>query len=79
MVEQSLSNIALYEHQCLENIQKLNRYAGGCDDQQQCIAIIEAAMVSITDQTSDNIPMSNIMIVPENIKQYKKITPYSST
>ena len=34
-VYQSLSKIALYEHRCLENINKLYKYAGRCDDQQQ--------------------------------------------
>ena len=33
-VDQSLSNSALYEHRCLENIQKIYKSDGKCDDQQ---------------------------------------------
>ena len=41
-----LSNSDLYEHRCLENIKKLYKSAGKCDDQHQSKSIIEAAMVS---------------------------------
>ena len=58
------SNKALDEYQCLENINRLYRYDVRCDDQQQCIAIIEAAMVSLTALISDNSIISMIMCVP---------------
>ena len=45
-IHPSLSNNALYEHKCLENIKKLYKQAGKCDDQQQFKDIIETAMVS---------------------------------
>ena len=34
-VDQSLSNSSMYEHICLENIKKLYKSAGKCDDQQK--------------------------------------------
>ena len=33
--DQSLSNSAMYEHICLENIKKLYKSSGKFDDQQQ--------------------------------------------
>ena len=48
----------------MENINRLYRYDVRCDDQQQCIAIIEAAMVSLTALISDNSIISMIMCVP---------------
>ena len=44
----SLSKNAIYEQKCLENIKKLYKQAGKCDDHQQLKDIIEAAMVSTT-------------------------------
>ena len=43
-----LSNNAIYEHKCVENIKKLHKQAVKCDNQQQLKDIIEAAMVSTT-------------------------------
>ena len=34
-VDQSLSNFALYEHKCLENIKNLHKTSGRCDYQQK--------------------------------------------
>ena len=34
-IEQSLINNAIYEHKCLENIKKLYKQAGKCDDHRQ--------------------------------------------
>ena len=45
-MKQVLSNSAMYEHRCLENIKSLYKYAGKHDNRQQYKAIIEAAMVS---------------------------------
>ena len=57
-VYQSLSNSALYEHICLENIKKLYKSSGKCDDQQQYKAILEASMVSTTDLFTGNSSIS---------------------
>ena len=48
-IDQSLSNNAIYEHKCLENIKKIYKQAGQCDDQQQFKYILEAGMVSIPE------------------------------
>ena len=45
-IDQYLSNNARYEHTILENIKKLYKQDGKCDDQQQFKDILEAAMVS---------------------------------
>ena len=57
-VYQLLSNSAIYEHRCLENIKKLYKYYGKCDDKKQYKAIIEAEMVSNNEAFTDNNPMS---------------------
>ena len=59
-VDQNLSNIAMYEHTCLENIKKLYKSAGKWDYQQHYKALIESAMFYNTDGFVDNSPMSNI-------------------
>ena len=41
-VDQSLSNSEMYEHTCLENIKKLYKSVGKCDEKQQCKTINEA-------------------------------------
>ena len=45
-IDQSLSNNALYEHKCLENIKKLYRYARKCEYQKQFKDILEATIIS---------------------------------
>ena len=45
-IDQYLSNNAIYEHKCLENIKKLYKQAGKCGGHQQLKDIVEAAMVS---------------------------------
>ena len=41
-IEQSLSNNALYEQKCLQNINNLYKHTGKCDNQQQFKDILEA-------------------------------------
>ena len=48
----------MYEHRCLENINKLYTSAGKCDDQLKFKAIIEALMVSTTNWFTDRSQMS---------------------
>ena len=47
-IHPSLSNNAIYEHKCLENIKKIYKQAGKCDNQQQFKDILEADMVFTT-------------------------------
>ena len=55
-IEQYLSNSALFEHRFLQNINKLYKHAGKCDDQQQFKDILEAAMVSTPEGFTNNSP-----------------------
>ena len=55
--DQSLSNSAMYEHRCLENIKKLYKNSVKCDNQQQKKEIIEAEMVSTPEGFTDNSPI----------------------
>ena len=48
----------MYGHRCLENIKKLYKSAGKCDDQQQYKGIIESEMVSTPKGFTDNSPIS---------------------
>ena len=57
-IDSSLSNNAIYEHKCIENIKKFYKQAGKFDDQQQFKDILEAAMVSTPEGLIDNIPIS---------------------
>ena len=51
-IDESLSNNAIYEHKCLENIKKVYKQAGNCDDQQQLKDVLGATMVEgFTDNT----------------------------
>ena len=61
-----LSNNAIYEHKCLENIKKLYKQDGKCDNQQQFKDIIEAAMVSTPKGFTGNSPMSPSTSSPVN-------------
>ena len=63
-IDQSLSNSALFEHICLQNINKLYKYARKCDDQQQLKYILEAAIVSNPEGSTKNSPRSPMTQTP---------------
>ena len=63
-VDQSLSNIALYKHICLENIKTLYKLTRKCDYQHQYKAITKAAMVYTTEGFNDNTPISSGPYIP---------------
>ena len=54
----SLSNSKFFEHVCLEDINKLYKIEGKFDDQQQCKAMIETALVSTPEWCNDKIPIT---------------------
>ena len=54
----SLSNNAIYEHKCLENIKTLYKQAGKCDDQKKSKNILESAMVYNPEVFTNNSPIS---------------------
>ena len=60
-VDQLLSNSDLEEHRCLENIKKLYKSAGKCDNQSQYNSIINSTMVSTYDILIENIPLGVVM------------------
>ena len=53
-IDQSLSKNAIFEQKCLQNINKLYKHAGKCDNQQKFKDILEAAMVSTTELFTNN-------------------------
>ena len=55
-IDQSLSNNALFEHKCLQNIKKLYNHAGKCEDQQQLKGIIEAAWFLLLKDSPITVP-----------------------
>ena len=63
-IEQSLSNNYLYEKKCLENIKKLYKQAGKCDDQKKFKDILEDDMVSTPEGFTDDIPISPMTPTP---------------
>ena len=65
-VEPLLISSDLYEHICLENIKKLQKSIGKCENQQQYKAILGAAMVSTPELLMDNSPMSLSTSTPVN-------------
>ena len=71
-INPSLSNNAIYEHKYLENIKKLYKQSGKCDDQQQFKDILEAAMVSTPEGFTFNSPISPINPTPVNTPSAQK-------
>ena len=58
VIDQFLSNCAMYEHRCVENIKKIYTSAVKCNYQLQFKAILEASIVSACERLIDNSPMS---------------------
>ena len=52
-----MSNSAIFQHRFLQNINKLYKHSGKCDDQQQLKDILEDAVVSITEGLINNSPI----------------------
>ena len=67
VIDPSLSNNAIYEHKCIENIKKIYKQAGKCDYQKQFKDIIEANMVSTPELFTNNSPIS-----PMTSRPFKK-------
>ena len=63
-----LSNSETYGYICLENIKKLYKSAGKCDDQQQYKDIIKSAMVYNPEVFIEKIPMSPCQSVSVKIQ-----------
>ena len=63
-INQSLSNNDIFEHKCLQNIKKVYKHTGKCDNQQQCKYILEIAIVSTPEGFTDNSPRSHMTPTP---------------
>ena len=72
-IYQSLRNSALFEHRCLQNINKLYKHTGKSDKQQQLKDILEAAMVSNPELFTNNSP-----IYPKTPTRVKKTSSRKS-
>ena len=57
-IYQSLSNNAIYEHKFIENIKKLYKQSGKCDNQKKFKDILEADMVYTHEGFTNDSPIS---------------------
>ena len=55
-IDQSLCNRSSFEHKCLNNTKNIYQNAGKCDYKQNLKDIIDAAMVSTTEEITDDSP-----------------------
>ena len=53
-----LSDNEFFQHRCLQNINKLYKTAGKCNDQQQYKTMIETALVSTPEGYNYNISLT---------------------
>ena len=65
-IDKSLSNNDLYEHKCIQNINKLYKRSGKCDNQQQLKYILDADMVSSSEGFTNNSPIYPMTSTPVN-------------
>ena len=63
-IDLSLSKNAIYEHKCLENINKLYEQDGKCNYQKQIKDILEDDMVSTPEGFTDDSPISPMISTP---------------
>ena len=62
----------LFEHKYLQNIKKLYKHAGKCEDKQQFKDIFESAMVSNPELFNNKSPISPITLTPVNKPSTRK-------
>ena len=63
-IDQTLRNNDLYEHKCLQNINKLFKHAGKFDNQKQFKDILEDAMVYTPEGYTYDSPISPMTSTP---------------
>ena len=66
-IDQSLRNSANFEHRFLQNITKLYKHAGKCEDQQQSKDIFQDAIISTPERFTNNNPRS--LMTPTTVKK----------
>ena len=71
-IDQSLSNNAIYENKCIEDINKLYKRSGKCDGKQQLKDTLEYVMVYYTEVLTDNSPISTMTSTPAKTIRARK-------
>ena len=66
-IDKSLRNSANFEHRFLQNITKLYKHAGKCEDQHQSKDIFEDAIISTPEIFTNNNPIS--LMTPTTVKK----------
>ena len=66
-IDQSLCNRSYFEHNVLNNIRKIYQHAGKCDDQKNLRDILDAAMVSKSEEVTDDSP--NVPMISKTVKK----------
>ena len=54
--------MSYFEHKFLNNIEKIYQHVGNCDNQQNLKDILDASMLSTTEEVTDdihNVPMTS--------------------
>ena len=55
-IARSSFNMSTFEHRCINNIKKIYKHAGKCDDQQNLKDILEADLLSTPEVFTDYSP-----------------------
>ena len=74
-IDQSLSNRASFEHNCLNNIKYIYQHSGKCDDQQNFKDILEADMVSNLEEITDDSPSFPVIKITVKTLSARKSLP----
>ena len=72
VIDQYLSNNDLSKHKYIQNIKKLYKHAGKCDNQQQFKDILEAAIFSSPEGFTNNSPKYPMKPTPVNKPSARK-------
>ena len=64
VIDKYLSNNDIYENKCIENIKKIYKQSGKCDNQQQFKDIPEAAMVYTPEGFTKKSPIYPMTSTP---------------
>ena len=73
VIDRYFSYNTIYEQKCLENITKLYKQSGYCDDYQQFKDILEATMVSTTGKITNNSTISSSTSTPVKKPSARKL------
>ena len=74
-IDQSSFARSSFEHRCMNNIKKIYRHAGKCDDQQNLKDIIDSAILSTPQGVTGNIPNVHMSSKPVKKPSARKSLP----